>query len=531
MEIGTILNDAVRQFSDPMAFYRELVQNAIDAGTGEVEITLTYDEAARRAEVEVCDAGEGMNREIIEGRLLKLFSSSKDDDLTKIGRFGIGFVSVFGIEPDHVVVETGRGGEYWRLLFDEDRTYELFALDTPREGTTVTVLKSMSREAFDAFEKRSAEVTRSWCLHAEVPIYFHGVDVREAFDIDSLVTCTAVEEGTRAVMGLTRRSRGNAAYFNRGLTLKDDAESPWPFVSYKIDSRYLEHTLTRDQVIKDDHFQKAFRLLREMATSALPDELLRRLEDSVSKDESDVHVALCQHLVRQVQFGGSLPKGWRSRPILRTIARDPVSVDDLQDVLARGQQPVFFLRRAGPLQQLFPDALFVEGRRAGPVGFLLSVVLEEIPGQLEELWLLPGELIEVCPGVSEVMQALMREHLTGPPRVLFCDLTATEELTACQLALLVREDQTRIDLSLPVTPLALSELRSGRILVIDVGRPEVSALLVHHFSEPEWTAMAIFRLLFLPHSRETVEEFERWSVTAMRMRKRRRAPIIEEEEV
>ena len=30
----------------------------------------------------------------------------------------------------------------------------------------------------------------------------------------------------------------------------------WP-VSFKIDSRYLEHTLTRDQVLEDRHFHKA----------------------------------------------------------------------------------------------------------------------------------------------------------------------------------------------------------------------------------------------------------------------------------
>ena len=42
------------------------------------------------------------SREIIETKLTRLFSSQKDGDRTKIGKFGIGFVSVFAIGPDVV---------------------------------------------------------------------------------------------------------------------------------------------------------------------------------------------------------------------------------------------------------------------------------------------------------------------------------------------------------------------------------------------------------------------------------------------
>jgi hypothetical protein len=58
-----------------------------------------------------------MNREIIEKQLTRLFSSAKDGDRTKIGKFGIGFVSVFAIDPHIVCVDTSRDGEHWRVLF------------------------------------------------------------------------------------------------------------------------------------------------------------------------------------------------------------------------------------------------------------------------------------------------------------------------------------------------------------------------------------------------------------------------------
>src|SRR3954470_9197910 len=89
-----IVGDVIAQFADPYAFYRELVQNAIDAGTPDVAIRIDYEDADQRVRISVRDRGEGMTREIIEQQLLVLFRSTKEDDHNKIGKFGIGFASV-----------------------------------------------------------------------------------------------------------------------------------------------------------------------------------------------------------------------------------------------------------------------------------------------------------------------------------------------------------------------------------------------------------------------------------------------------
>ena len=102
VDTETVLQDLVNQFSDPMSFLRELIQNSIDAGSGEIDIRVEFSPDASSGTglmtVFIEDFGEGMNREIIETKLTRLFSSGKDDDYTKIGRFGIGFVSIFAIE-------------------------------------------------------------------------------------------------------------------------------------------------------------------------------------------------------------------------------------------------------------------------------------------------------------------------------------------------------------------------------------------------------------------------------------------------
>jgi hypothetical protein len=125
--VGDALEGLVHQFADPWAFLRELIQNAIDAGSGQIEVRIDHDEARGTMTIEVVDSGEGMTREIIDTRLTRLFSSTKEGDYTKIGRFGIGFVSVFALDPEIVCVDTGRAGEYWRVLFRRDRASNAFA--------------------------------------------------------------------------------------------------------------------------------------------------------------------------------------------------------------------------------------------------------------------------------------------------------------------------------------------------------------------------------------------------------------------
>src|SRR5262245_31473322 len=120
----------------------------------------------------VQDWGEGMNRRIIEDYLITKFRSSKENDLTKIGKYGIGFVSVFALLPDAVTVDTGRDGESWRVLFKKDKSYELLKPPEPFEGTRVTLHRQATAAEYEEHvEKTRAAVTR-WCRHSEVDVTF-----------------------------------------------------------------------------------------------------------------------------------------------------------------------------------------------------------------------------------------------------------------------------------------------------------------------------------------------------------------------
>ncbi|MBV1862254.1 MAG: hypothetical protein KUG77_27795 [Nannocystaceae bacterium] len=66
--VDDALDELVNQFSDPLSFLRELVQNAIDAGSHEVETSTSFEAKgeAGTAVIAVSDWGGGMSREIIE---------------------------------------------------------------------------------------------------------------------------------------------------------------------------------------------------------------------------------------------------------------------------------------------------------------------------------------------------------------------------------------------------------------------------------------------------------------------------------
>ncbi len=282
-DVRAVLEDLIGQFSDPHAFFRELIQNSIDAGSGEVEISFDFDEPEANEDqgtltIHVNDFGEGMNREIIETRLTRLFSSTKDDDLTKIGKFGIGFVSVYAIQPDAIAVDTARGGECWRVVFKPDRTFELYSVPDPVEGTRIRIFKRMTREESEEFISSANEFLSKWCAHVAVPIYVSGVDIRRPFDVNSLVKIEHHEPGTRIIAGLVADD-APFGFYNQGLTLAEGTDSEWPRLTFRIDSRYLEHTLTRDRVLEDKNFHKAKALIDRLYLEELPERLISRMEE------------------------------------------------------------------------------------------------------------------------------------------------------------------------------------------------------------------------------------------------------------
>jgi len=300
-----LVRDLVNQFDRPLDFYRELIQNSIDAGSNLIDVDLHHD--GEKAVIRVVDDGEGMDERIIDDFLLVLFRSTKEEDFTKIGKFGIGFVSVFAIKPELVRVRTGKAGESWRVDFPSYRRYEKYRLSTPVEGTVVELVRKMNAKEFEKFAAESRETIRYWCKHSEARILFRvggsgsshaGPDagpgsalagtrerLSEPFGLRGS-SLRHEEEGTEIEFGFSADQEPFFGFYNRGLTLKEGNKAFFPGVCFKAKSRYLEHTLTRDNVMVDENYEKLMRIIGGVVEGELPGKLradLRALASDLSR--------------------------------------------------------------------------------------------------------------------------------------------------------------------------------------------------------------------------------------------------------
>lgn len=398
-----MVQDLVNQFSDTLAFYRELIQNSIDAGSNRIDVSLEYvlePGGQGTAVMRVEDDGGGMDEDIIDNFLLVLFKSSKENDLTKIGKFGVGFLSVFAPKPFLVRVYTSKNLESWRLDFPNYRSYNKYKMPNPRDGTLVEVHKKVTPQEYAELSERSLSTVRYWCRHADTRIYFRDrsrgvpeLQVNEPFRLPGGESLRYAEEGTEVVMAFSapEAERGGDrvlyigedkpfyGFYNRGLTLKEGRKVFIPGVEFKIKSRYLEHTITRDNVMEDANYLKAMEILKRLGAKELPGKLRSELE-AVAERLSKAAALNDAPAVKELEYEwerrktflkflcGSMVSRFRHDPeewkILPTVTGAAVSIEDLKAVPKK-------LFSAGVLfRPLDPDRVldgYLTAKKAGPV--------------------------------------------------------------------------------------------------------------------------------------------------------------------
>ncbi len=502
IDVGEALDSLVHQFSDPWSFLRELIQNAIDADSPEIEVCIEH-EPPDLMVVEVRDAGSGMDRQIIDTRLTRLFSSSKEGDYTKIGRFGIGFVSVFAIDPEVVCLDTGRNGEYWRVLFRKDRSFERIVLDTPIEGTSIRLYKRASENEVRVARIRAREVLGHWCKHARVEIRCDGVSISRPLSLVADCVITHEEEGTTVLLGFVEQRDALRGYYHGGLTLHEEHDDRLPHVAFKIDSRYLEHTLTRDNVIRDDNYAKAMAIVGRLARTRLVEHLVDTL---AQQTESGGDEPGCERLrarlleVISTTQGNELPAAVFERPLVPALTPAGSELLSLARVRKLGKQrcwsgspsPVTAaLVERGDTILLYPADSFL--------ALIVRHVREDTPPRVSSL----------CTAVA----------VTQIERARWQPL---REATLTQLRELGRElaDLELGHLAYPESPVAdhvaitqakfgeltaieeVGQLASGwfgrkRVLVVNADHPSVAHLLELGVAEPELAAYLLLKLFFL----------------------------------
>ncbi|WAS94421.1 ATP-binding protein [Nannocystis punicea] len=358
--VAALLDRLVAQFEGPYDFLRELVQNALDAGSDRAEVALDVhpgesgdpDEVV--FELRVADAGSGMDEAVVDGGLTRLFASTKADDRTMAGGFGIGFVSVFAWQPDAVVVQTGRAGEAWELTFYADRRFDKRPLAEPFEGTTVTLL----RRGRGSERAQIAEAVRDslwrWCRFCRLELSFEDVAGGEG---PELIQDAPAPPGALAVVEAQADGAIHVAFavppaavmLRRGLVLSQGTAAdlladlqppPGPTLEHLqvwADSPNLRTTMARDKVV-DDPGRAAVLGRIAQAIAGLRERLVERTAEAAAEPgpwtraRHDHYAYLHAHLARE---RGHLGAELAGRAVLRDLAGErALSLAQLQ-ALAR----------------------------------------------------------------------------------------------------------------------------------------------------------------------------------------------------
>ncbi len=290
LQVAEVLRTAITQYSDPLAFIRELVQNAVDAGALTVDVEVDSAGTEHLVEIRVRDDGAGMTRRTIEQRLTRLFASSGDDDPSRIGWFGIGFWSVFALSPVAVMVDTLGTDGAWRVVFETPDHYTLRELDTQRPGTCVrVVLARQGSKHVEALTTRISEALEIWCCFAGATVNFQGKAVNRPFSFDTTVSVLGTDAHTQILAAHPRAGTGHFALYREGLTLLHD-NPRHEGIMVAISSSRIHHTLARDQMLCDVAYEQIIALADRVVRRRLCEEVFAALESHVwhpPKDPED----------------------------------------------------------------------------------------------------------------------------------------------------------------------------------------------------------------------------------------------------
>jgi hypothetical protein len=362
-DVQAALGHLVHQLSEPLVFLRELVQNSLDAGSPEIDIHCEFQPPEAGAPdvpgvtiIHVDDHGRGMDREIIDTRFTRLFHASTDTDLEGFGHLGIGFVSVFALRPDAVCVDTSRGGESWRILFQRDQSFHCIPLDEPGIGTRIQIFRTATAAEHAALEARARDVLATWCRHCTAEIRFGGEPINEPLDVDALCSVRHTGKTLEAVVGYPRDEQPFYGFYRHGLTFHETREGYWDGVVFKIDARDLRHTLGRDDVLHDETFRRIMERVKRLIQHDLPAALLQRIEVQLQAGEHDDSLDRYYHIGAEVigRRQGRWPRGTDGRVIFYTVHGREVTVRELQESADKGR--VYYDETPSALTEAMVDA-------------------------------------------------------------------------------------------------------------------------------------------------------------------------------
>jgi hypothetical protein len=218
------IEEGLRYGKDRWVFLRELAQNARDAGARRIRVRTGLEDGEVMVSFE--DDGTGMNYEHAREYLFRLYASSKENDESNAGKFGVGFWSVLLFEPSSILIESRpKVGAAWAVQLDgalNELSHQPCSLDT--DGTRV-VLHRPRREPSDSAE--AAHQVRTalslYCRHlrrndpeaSPLHVEVNGTTINAALSTAGTVQMRFRDNHVEGAVGLGERPK--VELYSRGL--------------------------------------------------------------------------------------------------------------------------------------------------------------------------------------------------------------------------------------------------------------------------------------------------------------------------
>lgn len=218
------IREAQRYGQDPWIFVRELLQNARDAGATRVQFI--YKESDHKSELHCIDNGEGMGWEHAQRYLFSLYTSSKEDQKNKAGRFGVGFWSILRFFPESIIIRSKPRGEPsspgWGLNIDGQLRDAKTSSSAKQSGTEIILSRPsnnahQAQQLLEAVRDHGRFLTQRDEPTRKLEILVNGVCINAPFELPE-PSISFSRKGIRGVVGLA--PHGKVELFSRGLRVR-----------------------------------------------------------------------------------------------------------------------------------------------------------------------------------------------------------------------------------------------------------------------------------------------------------------------
>jgi len=338
----------LQQFSNPYLAFREIIQNSVDEKATKIKVVTAQKTWKNRVYVSIEDNGRGMDLAGVR-RYLTLFDSTKEDILETIGEMGVGKIFAFALNPDYLVIDTGKGKEGYRIVFNKDMSGKLSEI-SPRQGTKVTLVLPSEQTRPEHIIRKIRNSMIYSCSYVSAKIIIDGEKINRTFDINTENKIVVEEGSTRAVIGLT--DQYHYKLFKGGISLEEgsilsyDDQAPFYGLEMLVDSYDFNQPISRNEVNRDERFRKVMQLLLE-AKRVLIQKLADQFPtmDASSKETQRVKHYLCRIAKEDDYFAVSNLK------IFSTVDGIPLSYDEILTGAMR-ERTLYYSRRQANSNEL-----------------------------------------------------------------------------------------------------------------------------------------------------------------------------------